>query len=409
MKRAYKSSDFALRSMRIGKSVRFPQALRVTSGHWTDIYSLMNRSFIILMATVILASCSSEEKNENKAQRLDKLKKERATLDEKIARLEAEVLKDNPGKAVAVSVREMQPEEFNSYIEVQASVSGDENVNAVPQAPGVVKAIHVRPGQKVGRGQLLATLDAAAVEQQLKAQEAQLTLVKQVYEKQQKLWSQNIGSEIQLLQAKANYESSQKNYEAMLAQRNMYTIISPISGTVDAVDVKVGDMINPGMPGASGIRVVSFDKLKVVTTLGENYIGKVNQGDKVKLIFSETGDSIITKLDYVARSVDPVSRAFNVEVWLGNNKKVSPNMSCRMQIVNYSDKDALTVPVSAIQKTADGEIVYVADGGKAKAVTVKTGRNSNGMVEILEGLKTGDKVIVEGYADLDNGKPIEIL
>lgn len=367
----------------------------------------MKRSVILLLTTIILASCSSgEQKQDNAAAKLDKLKKERATLDEKIAKLEAEVLKDNPGKAVAVSVRELQPEEFNSYIEVQASVSGDENVNATPQAPGVVQAVHVRPGQKVGRGQKLATLDAAAIEQQIKAQEAQLTLVKQVYEKQEKLWSQNIGSEIQLLQAKANYESTQKQYQALLAQRNMYSIISPIAGTVDNVGVKVGDMASPGM---SGIRVVSFDKLKVVTTLGENYIGKVNQGDKVKLIFSETGDSIITKLDYVARTVDPVSRAFNVEVWLGNNKNVSPNMSCRMQIVNYTDKDALTVPVSAIQKTADNEIVYVAEGGKAKAVTVKTGRNSNGMVEILEGLKTGDKVIVEGYADLDNGKPIEIL
>lgn len=370
----------------------------------------MKRSVILLLTTIILASCGSgDQKQDNAAAKLDKLKKERAALDEKIAKLEAQVLKDNPGKAVAVSVRELQPVEFNSYIEVQASVSGDENVNAVPQAMGVVKAIHVRPGQKVGRGQILATLDAATVEQQIKAQEAQLTLVKQVYEKQEKLWSQNIGSEIQLLQAKANYESSQKQYEALLAQRNMYTIASPISGTVDAINLKIGEMINPAMSATAGIRVVSFDKLKVVTTLGENYIGKVNKGDKVKLIFSETGDSIITKLDYVARSVDPVSRAFNVEVWLGNNKNVSPNMSCRMQIVNYTDKDALTVPVSAIQKTAESEIVYIAEGGKAKAVKVKTGRNSNGMVEILEGLKTGDKVIVEGYADLDNGKPIEIL
>lgn len=367
----------------------------------------MKRSVILLLTTIILASCGSgEQKQDNAAAKLDKLKKERAELDGKIAKLEAQVLKDNPGKPVAVSVRVLQPGEFNSYIEVQASVSGDENIVATPQAPGVVKAVHVRPGQQVGRGQILATLDAAAVEQQIKAQEAQLTLVKQVYEKQQKLWSQNIGSEIQLLTAKANYESSQKNYEALLAQRNMYTIKSPISGTVDAVGIKPGDATGPGM---FGIRVVSFEKLKVLTTLGENYIGKVKQGDKAKLIFSETGDTITTKLDYVARSVDPVSRAFNVEVWLGNNKKVSPNMSCRMQIVNYSDDDALTVPVSAIQKTSDGEMVYVADNGKAKAVAVKTGRNSNGMVEILEGLQAGDKVIVEGYADLDNGKPIEIL
>lgn len=367
----------------------------------------MKRSIILLLTTIILASCGGDEKKaNNQAAELDKLKKERAALDEKISKLEAQVLKDDPGKAVAVSIQEMQPANFNSYIEVQATVSGDENINATPQAPGVVRAVHVRAGQKVGRGQLLATLDAAAVEQQIKGQEAQMTLLKQVYEKQQKLWSQNIGSEIQLLTAKANYESTQKQYEALQAQRNMYTITAPIAGTVDAVGVKVGDMASPGM---SGIRVVSFDKLKVVTTLGENYIGKVKQGDIAKLIFSETGDSIVTKLDYVARSVDPVSRAFNVEVWLGNNRNVSPNMSCKMQIINYSNKSALAVPVSAIQKTADGEMVYIVDNNKAKAVAIKTGRNSNGMVEVLEGLNAGDKVVVEGYADLDNGKPIEIL
>lgn len=367
----------------------------------------MKRSVILLLTTIILASCGGgEQKEDNAAAKLDKLKKERADLDAKIAKLEAQVLKDNPGKAVAVSVLELQPTAFNSYIEVQATVSGDENVNATPQAPGVVRAVHVRPGQKVGRGQKLATLDAAAIEQQIKAQEAQLTLVKQVYEKQQKLWSQKIGSEIQLLTAKANYESAQKQYDALVAQRNMYAIVSPISGTVDQVGVKVGDMASPGM---SGIRVVSFDKLKVVTSLGENYIGKVKQGDPVNLIFSETGDTIRTKLDYVARSVDPISRAFNVEVWLGSRSDISPNMSCRIQIINYTDKDALIVPVNAVQKTAEGEMLYIADNGKAKSVQVKTGRNANGMIEILEGLNTGDKVIVEGYADLDNGKPIEIL
>lgn len=368
----------------------------------------MKGSIILLFATIILASCGGDEKKTgNKAAELDKLKKERATLDEKISKLEAEVQKNDPAKATAVAILDIQPTDFNSYIEVQASVSGDENINATPQAPGVVRAIHVKAGQNVGRGQLLATLDAAAVEQQIKGQQAQLTLLKQVYEKQQQLWEKKIGSEIQLLTAKANYESTQKQYEALVAQRNMYSITSPIAGTVDAVGIKVGDIANPGM---SGIRVVSFDKLKVVTTLGENYIGKVNKGDAVKLIFSETGDSIMTKLDYVARSVDPVSRAFNVEVWLGNNKKVSPNMSCKMQIINYSNNNALVIPVSAIQKTADGDMVYVVDASnKAKTVTIKTGRNSNGMVEVLEGLSAGDKVVVEGYADLDNGKPVQIF
>lgn len=368
----------------------------------------MKRSVILLVfTTIILAACGGEKKTDDKKQaQLDKLKKERAALDDKIAKLEAEVLKENPGKATPVAVLDVQPGNFNSYIEVQAGVSGEENINATPQAPGIIKAIHVRPGQKVGRGQVLATLDAAAIEQQVKSQEAQMLLAKQVFEKQQKLWSQNIGSEIQLLTAKANYESAQKQHEALLAQRNMYTITAPISGTVDAVNVKVGE---PASPGLVGIRVVSFDKLKVVGTLGENYIGKVKQGDAAKLVFSETGDSIMTRLDYVARSVDPVSRAFNVEVWLGNKANLSPNMSCKMQIVNYQNKNALVVPVSVIQKTADGEMLYIAEGGKAKSVKVKTGRTSNGLVEVLEGLNAGDKVITEGYAEVDNGKPVEIF
>lgn len=366
----------------------------------------MKRSIILLLTTIILASCGGEEKQDNKAAELDKLKKERTQLDAKISKLEAEVLKDNPDKATPVGVTAMQPTDFNSYIEVQAGVSGDENINATPQAPGVVKSVSVRSGQHVSKGQVLATLDAAAVEQQAKAQEAQLTLAKQVYEKQQKLWAQNIGSEIQLLTAKANYESAQKQYDALKAQRSMYTITSPISGTVDAVNVKVGDAT---APGAMGVRVVSFDKLKVVTTLGENYIGKVKQGDEVRLVFTETGDTINTKLNYVARSVDPVSRSFNVEVWLGSRKNISPNMSCKMQIVNYSNKNALVVPVSAIQKTAEGEMLFVADKGKAKSVVIKTGRNSNGMVEVLEGLNAGDKVITEGYTEIDNGKAVEIL
>lgn len=366
----------------------------------------MKRSVILLFATIILASCSSEEKqSDNKAARLDKLKKERAALDEKISKLEAEVLKNDPGKAIPVTVLAVKPEKFSTYIEVQAGVSGDENINVTPQAPGVVESINVRSGQHVGKGQVLATLDAAAVEQQIKAQEAQLTLVKQVYEKQQKLWSQNIGSEVQLLTAKANYESTQKQYEALQAQRRMYTITSPISGTVDAVNVKIGDAT---APGAMGIRVVSFDKLKVITRLGENYIGKVKQGDNVKLVFSETGDTVTTKLNYVARSVDPVSRSFNVEVWLGNNKNISPNMSCKMQIQSYENNNALVVPISATQKTDEGTIVYVVKGNKAESVKIETGKTSNGMVEITSGLNTGDKVITEGQGEVANGSNVEI-
>jgi RND family efflux transporter MFP subunit len=261
----------------------------------------------------------------------------------------------------------------------------------------------VHAGQKVSKGQLLATLDAAAVEQQIKAAEVQLTLYKSLYEKQKSLWEQNIGTEVQLMQAKAQYEANAKQKEALVAQRNMYRIVAPISGTVENLSLKQGDMASPGQ---TGIRVVSFDQLKVEANLGENYIGKVKTGDPVNVVFPDMNDSIKTKLSFVSQSVDPISRAITVQVKLPGGKKIYPNMSSRLKIANYENHNALVIPVSVIQKTAEGEMVYVVEGGKAKATLITTGRNSNGMVEVLSGLKAGDKVVTEGFADLDNGAAV---
>ncbi len=364
----------------------------------------MKRISTIIAASILLASCGGENKG-NKDAELAKLKQERAAIDAKIKTLEAESGKNNPRKATAVAVMELTPADFSSYIEVQSQIVGDENVLATPQAPGVITSVNVQSGQKVGRGQVLATLDAAAIEQQIKASEVQLTLFKSLYEKQNNLWKQNIGSEVQLMQAKAQYEGAAKQKEALVAQRNMYRIVSPISGTVDNVSLKTGDMASPGQ---TGIRVVSFDKLKAEANLGENYIGKVKTGDKVTLVFPDLNDSIVTKINYVAKQVDPVSRAFLVQIRLGNNSKIYPNMSCKMKISNYEHKNALVVPVQVIQNTAAGEMLYVAEGNKAKSVLVKTGKNSNGLVEVLEGLKAGDKIITEGFGDIDEGETIII-
>ncbi|MBN8671410.1 MAG: efflux RND transporter periplasmic adaptor subunit [Chitinophagales bacterium] len=368
----------------------------------------MKRSLLLLfISTTILAACGGDDgKGKNDAE-LVKLKKERASLDEKIAKLEAEVNKNKPGKATAVSIMVATPQQFNSFVEVQANVNGDQSVTAMPQAPGTVQSILVHTGQKVSKGQTLAILEAAAVEQQIKAAEVQLILAKQVYEKNQRLWAQNIGSEVNLLTTKATYEAAAKQKEALIAQRNMYKIISPVSGTVDLIDIKVGDPLNPAMKPA-GIRVVNFDALKIQANLGENYLGKVQEGNPVNLIFADTKDTMKTKLTYVSKAVDPVSRAFQVEIRLGNNNKLHPNMSCKMQIANYQNSKAIVVPVSVIQNTAEGALLYIADGNKAKAVMVKTGHNSNGMVEVLEGLNEGDRVITAGYADLDNGDLINV-
>lgn len=359
------------------------------------------RSIVLLMLPLlILASCSSEESRENK---LARLKKQRSALDMEIKALEAET-RSQQIKFTPVSVITLEPSLFESYIEVQAAVTGDRNINATSQAPGTVSAILVHPGQEVKKGQLLATLDGEAIAQQIRALEPNIDLARSVYEKQQRLWKQEIGSELQLLTAKTQYESAVQQKKALEAQLDMYRITSPISGVVDAVDLKVGDI---SAPGGRGIRVVSFEKLKAIGQLGENYLGQVKTGDKVNLILAE-GDTISSRLSYVARAVDPVSRAFQVEVNLPVNPALSPNRSIKMQIINYHQDSALIVPIQVIRKTADGEQLALAQGDTARMVDIQTGRKTNGMVEVLEGVRPGMKVIVEGMVDLETGEPISI-
>ena len=366
---------------------------------------MKTRRFLPLLAaaTFAAASCGGGKTDDPGAQ-LAELKANRASIDKQIAALEAR-MPDSARKATPVTVLQLASGDFSSAIEIQATIEGEQNVVASPQAPGRVTNIFVRPGQRVGRGQTLATLDANVVQQIASALDPQIALARSLYEKQKALRAQDIGTEVQLLTAKAQYEGLLKQRSAIGAQRDLYRIIAPISGTVDDVNLVVGDIAQPGGM-VNGIRIVNLSALKAVGSLGESYLGKVKIGDPVTLIFPELGDTIRTKLSYVAQSVTSMGRSFQVEVNLGTNDKLRPNMSCQMKIANYRAANTLSVPVQVIQKTPQGDFLFVAEAGKAKAVNVKTGRIYNGQVEVLAGLNPGDKVIVEGYQELDNGKPV---
>lgn len=369
----------------------------------------MKNTLYYISFALFLVACG--QKTTDKNQELLELKKQKAALDLKIATLEEEASKNDTSKATAVSIYNLNLQDFNSFVDVQAEITGEENVMAVPQTmqPAVVKEILVTPGMNVKKGQVLATLDASTIDQQIQGVDAQLILAKQLYEKQQKLFAQNIGSQVQLLQLKTQYEATESNKKALIAMKSQFKIFSPINGVVDMVNLKVGDVASAASGQAKmGIRVVSKDKLKSVAILGENYVGKVNQGDVVELIFPDLNDSIKTTVSYVSQAIDPITRAFNVEVKLANNNKLRPNMSCKMKITNYTKKNSICIPVAAIQNTSEGSLVYVAEGNVAKATLIKTGKNANGIVEVLDGLKEGQKLIVAGFEDLENNERITI-
>lgn len=363
----------------------------------------MKRSYLFLVPAIVLASCGGGSKDP--AAELAALKKQRSEIEAKIKTLEAGS-KDSTGRVTPVSVVEVQPAVFNSFIEVQSQITGDEVVNATARAMGTINRVLVQVGQQVRQGQVLATLDAAIADQQIKAMDPQIELAKALYEKQQKLWEQNIGTEVQLMSAKTAYENLLKQKSVAQANKDLYSVIAPISGTVDAVSMKVGDQSQSPM---AFIRVVNTSKLKAEANLGENYLGKVKEGDKATLIFPDTNDSLNTKVSYVSRAVDPMSRAFMVQIKLGgDSKKLHPNMSAIMRISNYVNPAALVIPISVIQKTAEGEMVFVAEGDNARAVMIQTGRISNGKAEVISGLKAGDKVVVAGFEDLESGEKIAI-
>ncbi|WP_423147227.1 efflux RND transporter periplasmic adaptor subunit [Rubrolithibacter danxiaensis] len=358
---------------------------------------------LIYLATIlIIASCG--KKAVDKKTELAELKKQRSEIESKIAKLESEVGEKPAEKVSEVNVTEVVPVVFKNYVEVQGKVDAEENVQVNPEMQGVVTAIYVKAGQHVSKGQVLAQIDDKVLRQNMAQLQTQLDLATNLFNRQKALWEQKIGTEVQYLNVKTQKEGLEKQMGVLRSQLSMYKIKSPISGTVDQMDLKIGQAV---MPGASGIRVVNASDLKAKALVAETYASKVNQGDEVQVLLPDAQDSLNTRLTFVSKVIDPVSRSFNVEVKLPSKSIYRPNMLAVLKIVDYRNNKALTVPVNAIQKSESGEYVYIAENGKAKRAVIETGKIYDGRAEVLSGLKAGDKVVTVGFSSLNEGDTLK--
>ena len=357
-----------------------------------------------LLLLVFLYSCGN--KPQNKQAELAKLKKQQAEIAQKIETLEAEIGTKDSTRTIDVSAIAIAPAPFTTYIQVQGTIDADENVTANAEMGGVITNIYVKAGQQVHKGQVLVQLDNKAMQQQIAQAESQVQLTNTLYERQKNLWDQKIGTEVQYLQAKTNHDVAQRQLSTLKAQASMYRMVSPIDGTVDQMDLKIGQAIQPGM---QGLRIVNLNKLKVKAGVAESYAGMVSQGDRVLVKIPDAADSVNTTISYASKVIDPSSRSFNIEVRLPAKKNLKPNMTAVLNIVGYKKADAISVPLKAIQKTEQGTFVFIADGNKAKKADIKVGNTYGGKTEVLSGLKTGDKVIVEGAQDLEEGDQVNIV
>lgn len=373
----------------------------------------MNRNLlIVIISAIALYACGGKSQGGNlakKKEELATLKADAKKLNDKIAKLEEEIasLDTSSGDQNAeVKTMAVEAQIFKTYIDIQGRVDADENVSLSTQMPGTITRINVKVGQEVSKGQVLAETDASLLTQQISDLQTSLDMANIAFKKQENLWNQKVGTEMQYLQAKTNKESLEKKLSALHEQVRMGKIISPINGTVDAVNIKIGQQV---MPGLSAITVINFSNLKVKADVAESYSSRVQTGEEVKVYFPDSKDSFMGKVYYASRAINPLTRTFGVEVLLGNDHKYHPNMVAKLRINDYSSKKPeIVIPIKYIQRGTNEMYVLVAENGVAVKKSVTVSREYSGMAEISSGLNEGDQLIIEGYDLINVGDKINV-
>jgi len=362
----------------------------------------------------LLLSMAACNKGTDKEAQLAQLKEEQTAIESKITTLEAE-LKAN-GKTVAVekktvpvSVASLAQDTFRHYVEVQGRVDFDQNVLVSARVPGVLTSVRVDRGDRVAKGQTMATIDALVLEQSIAELKTRMELADIAYQKQQNLWNQKIGTEMQYLTAKNNKEALERSLATLKQQREQYNIKAPISGVVDEVIPNAGEAVAPGI---GIIRVVNTQGSKIVAEVSEAYLSKISKGDEATVYFPDLNKEVETTVDVVSQFINPTSRTFTVQLRLKDGQEIAlrPNLVAVVRIQDYKKEGTMVVPVNLVQQDGNSAYVYVAkkDGNRyvAEKREVKTGLAYNGQVEVLSGLLADDQIITAGYLNLNDGQPV---
>ncbi len=363
---------------------------------------------VFLVLTIV--ACGSKAGSADPLSQLNDLKEQKSTIDAQIATLEKQLLEQGliEKKLRKVGLEELKSAPFKHFIDLQGRVDASESVAATSKIPGALKRVLVDNGDFVKSGQLLAEIEDAVLQKNLAELEGMLALTTDLYTRQKSLWDQNIGSEVQYIQAKNNKESTERAISTLKENMAMTKIYAPTTGTVDMVMLKQGQAIAPGMPLCN---ILNLNDLKIIGAVTEAYAAKVKKGDEVQIYFPDLDKEITTSVSYVSKSINPVNRTFIIECDLkGGDYRA--NQIAVMKIVDYQKSMALTIPVNLIQTAEDGDFVLLVEktgsGREAmvKKASIKQGQNYNGYVEILSGLKEGDILISSGYQDVNTGETV---
>ncbi|MEJ7914189.1 MAG: efflux RND transporter periplasmic adaptor subunit [Chitinophagaceae bacterium] len=374
----------------------------------------------LLLISIMAVSCGGGKKegaaalNDKKVE-LQDMKKEQTDLNVKISSLEAEIARLDTSavaKPKLVALETIGQDNFTHYVDLQGRIEADAIGYVSPRGQGgQVRAVYVSQGQNVNKGQLLVKLDDALVRTQVDQLRPQLAFQQDLLKRQQALWKEGIGTEVQLNTARVNVTSLQKQIASVQEQLSLSNVYAPVSGVVEEMNVRVGEFFSPqsaGMPG-SGIKIVNTRTLKVVAEVPENYLGKVGAGSKIRVELPNANNRVIeTKVKVAGKLIDPRSRSFYIEAPIPSSPDFRPNQVAIIKIQDYATANAVTIPLATLQNDEGGKFVMIAakEGNKiiARKRTVVVGELYGDRLEVKSGLQTGDQLVKEGFQNLYEGQ-----
>lgn len=373
------------------------------------------KQIAVIISFSLLVACGTEGTGTKKAE-LDSYRQKVEEYNQKIAELEAELKNENADPEtmtlLPVEVKEISPEAFSRYFQVTGVMEALQDAYISPEINGQIQYIAVQPGSRVRKGDLLLKLNTDVTEKSMEEVKTSLDLAKRIYSKQEELWEQNIGSELQYLEAKNAMESLEARLATLQKQLEMAHVSAPFSGIIDDIAVKEGELASPGIPL---VHLVNLSSMRVSANVSEAYLSNVNKGDQVELRFPAYPDLVIKAgITRLGEVIDPQTRTFTLEVELKNvEEKLKPNMLTSLRIQDFSSDNALVVPSSILRKDFKGTFlfkVFEEDGRtRAQKIYVERGVTVQDQAMITKGLSAGDLVITKGFNLVSEGTPLRVI
>ncbi len=381
-----------------------------------------------VLAVLVFASCGGGSEGSVESviagNNLETIRAKRTEITNQQKALEAEIklldsaiaqLDDN-AKLPLVTTITAKAEKFDHYLELQGDVMTKQNVLIYPEMAGTLHKVYVKEGQKVSKGQLLGYIDDGGLSSSLAQMKTSAALAKTTFERQKRLWDQNIGSEIQYLQAKTDYEAQESAVKQMQSQLSKSSLRAPFSGIIDDVIKDQGTVVSPG-PGSEVFRIVNLNDMYVEVEVPESHLPNVTPGKSVEVYFPVLADNVETKVRQTGNFINPGNRSFKAEIPVPNkNGSIKPNLTAQVKINDYTNEEAILIPQSIISENSEGEeYVYVVDEASngenptVKKAIISTGKTQGDFVEVLGGLTNGNRIISEGARSVRDGQKVQIL